>query len=201
MSIESKVQYYIDKKLINTMYALTLEELEICGNLKLEEKNKDGLLKLDDLMVGDIELDVYKKTRLRCKQKFYTHIFFHTHPQKTARTYPSVEDILKCVKRKAISIIATRWGLWIIKCESQIKDIDIKVLDDLLKKFYKIENYMGFSRERNTSSKSFDEFDLRTRQILLNDIINRIEEIKGTLGINMKLNLWKDTLSLDKFII
>lgn len=91
-------------------------DYEICANIVLEK----GEYVLKNILKGKIQ--EYKvgdetKTRKYCMLAQYTDVVFHSHP-KSSRAYPSAEDLLKLMKHHdkiKTSIIATSWGIWIIK--------------------------------------------------------------------------------------
>jgi hypothetical protein len=70
-----------------------------------------------------------------CQHSKYQEVIFHTHPKK-GKGYPSIEDILKIVKKRKtdlpkLSIIFTGWGVWELSCN---KKVEIK--EDEIRKIY-----------------------------------------------------------------
>lgn len=96
------------KNLIDEMKTNIDEQVEICANI---EDNK-----MKHIQMGVLETDKNGKVRNMCKHLKYSHVIYHSHPKK-AYSYPSAEDIIKVMKNGQIkiSLISTKWGLWIIK--------------------------------------------------------------------------------------
>lgn len=90
---------------------LLTHDYEICGNFD----NING-----DLVVNKAlcQKGYAIKGRTACHWKIISQYIWHTHPNN-AKSYPSAEDVLKILKNPVIkiSIIFTKWGIWILKCD------------------------------------------------------------------------------------
>jgi hypothetical protein len=105
-------------------------------------------------------------TRKNCSHTKYSKIIYHTHP-KNAKSYPSVEDIMKITKIKdestihpthnnkiiKTSLIFTDCGIWELYCNDN-KNLDknhynqiTKYIEGILKKIY--EKYSKTVRHDN----------------------------------------------------
>jgi hypothetical protein len=136
---------------IKTMFSYVCDkEEEICANLDTIPGTQIRSFIKDSISKGSKELLSNGKYRAYCKYKSYTSVIFHSHP-KTSRSYPSYEDIEKVKKHDKIkvSIIATRWGIYVIKKNNTIITDKDKV-DKYLKFIYNLENSTGFSKVEKT---------------------------------------------------
>ncbi len=150
---------------IKTMFSYVYnDEEEICANLETIPGTQISSFIKRSIIKGSKELLDNEKTRAYCKYKFYNSVIFHSHP-KTSRSYPSYEDIEKLKKHDEIevSIVATRWGIYVIKRDikdpltpsglgakgdGSFKDtfMNNNKVEKYLKFIYKLENSTGFTR-------------------------------------------------------
>jgi hypothetical protein len=142
---------------IKTMFSYVYnEEEEICANLgtilgTIPGTQIRSFIK-DSISKGSKELLSNGKSRAYCKYKIYTSFIFHSHP-KTSRSYPSYEDIEKVKKHVKIkvSIIATRWGIYVIKrYDNTVIITDKDKVEIYLNSIYDLENSTGFSKVEKT---------------------------------------------------
>jgi hypothetical protein len=146
---------------LNTFHNLLQKNIEYCGNFNI----------LDNKLVIN---NIIKGTSNSCKQDIYTKYIWHTH-HNISKSYPSVQDIIKVMKHNNIySIIFTKWGIWVLNCDTfyNINDIDIKLIDTLLGHIY-------FNTEKG-----------RTNNIDFNIIDNFINNIQKYYNINIGLYSW-----------
>jgi hypothetical protein len=85
-----------------------VENIEYCG-IFLNDNGTLFIVK-EETRKGDPAND-----RLMCLYNKYDNIIWHTHPN-TSKYYPSLEDILKVLKRDIIhySYLFTKFGYWIL---------------------------------------------------------------------------------------
>ncbi len=138
---------------IKTMFSYVYnKEEEICANLGTIPGTQIRSFMKDTISKGSKELLSNGKYRAYCNYKKYSSVIFHSHP-KTSRSYPSYEDIEKVKNHDNIkvSIIATRWGIYVIKRDDNTVIItDKDKVEKYLNSIYNLENSTGFSKVEKT---------------------------------------------------
>lgn len=162
-------RYILKENTIKNIYKDVFEnDSEKCAYFTIDNEN---ILTIDPRTITKGEDTEYKqgKTRKFCNysETNKTNYIYHSHP-KESRSYPSVEDVLKVLKYKdkyRISVISTRWGIYIIKPsiesikiatkynKEQIVEIYNNPLKRLLDKIGKLEDYKGFKNRNYTDIK------------------------------------------------
>ena len=132
-----------------------------------------------------------------------TGYLYHSHPV-VARSYPSVEDIMKLIKHPSsfkVSIIATRWGIYTVKNTNvslaQNKVISQKVKNEYEEKIDKatnkigiLENKKGFVSDKYLTPEDFKgDFMSKYYKVRLTD--KEIEYIRFQLEKIEKHTLMK----------
>jgi hypothetical protein len=170
------------------------DKFEICGHLK---KDGDNELKINNSEQGNMIADEYGDMRESCKAININKspYYFHTHPI-ISRSYPSSEDItniLKHPQKYEVSVIATRWGIYMLKksfyvLNNPLKDknklkIMKKDISNIIRWIGKIENDKGFKQ---------DIYEKRLTTIELNEINKYINELIKLTNISIKFCPWNE---------
>lgn len=112
------INYCLSNNDVNTLQAYVfVQKIEACGSLE-DINNVNGVIELkidDSSIVQGKSVLVNGQLRDIC---FHppTDYIFHTHSYNLL-SYPSIEDITRIIDEEIIkvSIIATRWGIYVIK--------------------------------------------------------------------------------------
>jgi hypothetical protein len=189
----SDIQYKLHIETCRQLYEYVFtEKFEICGHLK---KNQENELKINNIEIGNMREDKKGDKRQSCKANNIDKLpyYFHTHPVKS-RSYPSSEDILSLLKhpyKYRVSIIATRWGIYILRQSDYSLNNPLKYNIEYMKKevsniirwIGKIENDKGF--KNNIYEKELTEDELNEINKNINDLINltylKIKFVKWSL--------------------
>ena len=172
----------LDPDFINEMEYLLNEQLEYCGNLKVE----GDILKKRDINVG---YELYKDGNIRnaCNHKDQnaTDYWYHTHPEKSF-SYPSYEDLNSIVKHPTkTSFIFTLWGMWVIQADK------INIPQFIEKQDYvDATNDLRAQLSNKGSHRSLPYFEVR-------EIVNELIEMYKTLfSLSISLIEWRDINSI-----
>lgn len=192
-------KYKMEQSLIDEMYDLVLrEEQEHCI---IFSKDSNRVLRFSkERRIGEFIIENGKE-RASCKfpskNRNEEHPYlFHSHPRKI-RSYPSLEDVVKLLRHPEVylSVIATRWGIYVIKSNHLSKsfaerysylDRDsqmIKYKSEFgihLDKIGHIENYKGFKDGVYTP--------VNEREVLY--ILEHLNEISKITGLEIKFCPW-----------
>lgn len=141
--IVQKICYTIPHHMIEYSKDLLTLKSEMCGVYvidKIKLGNKDIDTEIYDygdvVLTNDLNVKTYVNettSRGNCTivNKEYYGIIWHTHPN-TSKYYPSIEDLLTLVKTRfklyncrsiKLSIIYTKYGIWILRTHDFIKDV------------------------------------------------------------------------------
>jgi hypothetical protein len=190
----------ISRELVNELRDLVYtKHYEICANLKV--KDNYPFLELDNINKGKDRVDSTGKIRKSCEFKEMSNILFHTHP-KASYSYPSVEDIMKLIKRHGVverSVIATKWGIWDIKNMNNTSNYCSEAKDVFNRTIQYFTDRIG-RYTRNKSSASSDKSISITPSddmTIINDCIYQLQLI---LNISIKLYLW-DAVDRDGIVL
>jgi len=190
--------YCIDKDILlhlnflvfsnNVEYCSVFEEGEIVdGHQKLEYSFQDEKrgFKLDN--------------RQGCATDKKSIYKVHTHPFGE-HSYPSPEDLLLLVQYKnmKLSVIATNWGVYMIKQTDRKLNYFDTLKDRLDEVLHSLNNYiheyLGYVEEqlggRETPHQLVDE--------AIPDVNNILDFLSNDLGLDIKLYPWKDLLKDNK---
>jgi hypothetical protein len=138
------MRYLLPHQLISLKEMVDNFDVEVCGVLNT---------------VGDVNLEISTQSRGQnlenrnmCIHTRYSEIIFHTH-NHSAKSYPSMEDVIKVVKHDLIqsSVIFTSWGIWSLSCVRKIRHPDeelIQLVGRAIDKFYfATKNGREYNRE------------------------------------------------------
>ena len=112
-------KYKMEQPLIDQMFDLVFkEEQEHCI---IFSKHENRILKFSNKRrIGETKIE-NEEERASCnfppKDEGMEHPYlFHSHPMKS-RSYPSFEDVVKLLRHPEVylSVIATRWGIYVLK--------------------------------------------------------------------------------------
>lgn len=193
-----ETEYSISKELIDQMHQMvSTEQEEICIILNADTKNK---LTFSNIRKTGFRRQDNKpgKTRASCDMPVnpnFKHIF-HFHP-KASRSYPSVEDVVYMLRHIEVklSLIATRWGLYIIKQTPESLDFynryrtldkeDMKekfgnILKEIIDNLGGLENYKGYKTQQYLPLSNSN----------INFINKQLKEIRRKTGIKINFCSW-----------
>lgn len=192
-------KYRIEKETLerfkNYVYNTELQDREVCVTLIKYDDEKGKTLYIDE---SSISIGTTKKETGRgsCnwKENYQNVYLFHSHPV-ISRSYPSTEDIIKVIKHAKImiSIVATRWGLYIIKPTENSWKIAHHWNDDVYKKYFKrvdqelsyiyeLENKLGYKNNLYPQISILEENKIKT-------ILERIQRLAY---IDIKFCSWRE---------
>lgn len=196
-------KYKMEQDLINKMHHIVNnKEKELCIIFKKDEQNS---LYLSNLF-NEGKQEEYKddkgnlKYRAMCIFPSGMHPYlFHSHPIKS-KSYPSNEDIIKLLRHDyiKISVIATRWGIYVIKPTDKSREFALhysklnrddqydeykKIFGEYINKLVKIEIKKGYYKGVYTSVLDRDDLDYLYRQL---------NEISNITGLEIKFCTWRD---------
>lgn len=194
MSVNS---YYIPKNTYATMYDhMFYGKTEFCSYLDLY--NDSLTIKQSTLTTGGIESYAEDKVRGTCQFVGNpTQFMYHSHPL-TSRSYPSTEDVLKVLKKPGkylLSIISTRWGIYVIKHtrESLRQKIEEQDLQKYKKMISNTLSVIGFMENDKGYKQGVYSSELK------NDELNKINDVLHTIEMNTKLDVkfykWNNALT------
>ncbi len=179
--------YSISKNTYITMYEhMFYGKTEFCSYLDQYK----GLLtiKQSTLSTGDFESYADDKVRGTCQFVGNpTQFLYHSHPL-TSRSYPSAEDIVKLLKKPkkhSLSVVSTRWGIYIIKqtaasLNQKIEENDVhkykKMISNVLSVIGFMENDKGYKEGVYSEELKDDE-------------IGKINDALHTIEMNTKLDV------------
>jgi hypothetical protein len=177
-------KYYILKETYDVMYNHVMnEKTEYCSYLE----NNDNILyiKQSTLVKGGVETYDKDKIRGMCQYEGEpTSFIYHSHPV-SSRSYPSTEDVIKVLKSPSkyeASVIATRWGIYVIKhIRGLMTNEDEKFISNNLATIGFMENDKGY--KENVYSVGISEDELKK----IEEVLKKIEE--GTM-LDMKFYRW-----------
>lgn len=186
--------------------------VEICANL-------DESLEIDSESIVEGKEE---NSRGTCLFKSYTPVIFHTHPNHLY-SYPSMEDVVKIIKNLRIinhSLIATKWGIWILskyeegpeqhtiyKTDLYKKIVNNSASDEekihFLKKEEKLKNFITSCLDsigRKTSNKrpegelplDFERSVDYNEEKMANVLISVSKKFKESFPIKMTLYSWDE---------
>jgi len=164
--------------------------VEICANLKLYNEDSNNLVP-HNVYKGKIEDD-----RGMCSHSEYSSHIFHSHNRKLY-AYPSHQDILLVLKHYGKiknSIIATKWGVWVISntlksnIYSSTSTSVPKIIRQLLDRIGVETSTTRQERERGADKSRI----LSDRDYILIDRVNKTFEC--LLNIKIVLYKWSDAL-------
>lgn len=187
--------YTIEPEIIKVFHKYVFGyPVEICANLKTTDKN---IIIPHNILSGkEVEYSP-GKFRGTCFYAEYSSNIFHSHPI-SSYAYPSVEDFVKVFKNygKIVnSLIATKWGIWVISNTTTSNVYNTK--DD-----EKLKKYIGVYLDRiGLSTKTSDEERKsksdKSRDLVSDDytlIYKTINKISTTLQIKIDLYSWSDII-------
>ncbi len=160
------IKHNINPATINAIKEYLQGDVEYCGNFIYD----------NELLLTNVLKGQNINNRRACVYTHYSTYLWHTHPNKY---YPSNEDILKILKRSAISYsyIFTNYGYWVLYKEGTHKDISLKKLAEHI-------NNCG----RTFYIKTDGGLTYNPREI--SDYIRRLKQIGD--GFNIKWITYKD---------
>jgi hypothetical protein len=186
-------KYKIDRETFSQLYEYVFtEQFEMCGQLK---KNQENELKINNIESGNMRADKSGDMRHSCQASNIDNLpyYFHTHPFES-RSYPSSEDILKLLKRPhkyIVSIIATRWGIYILRQSEQslknpLKDetnqiTTKKKISDIIRWIGQIENNKGYKN---------NNYERELTTVELNEINKNITNLINLTYLKIKFCTW-----------
>lgn len=195
--------YIMEQPLINQMYDLVLkQEQEYCIIFNFNEETR--VLNFSRKhSIGTRVIDENGRERGTCSSpakdhnKDYPYVF-HSHP-KILRSYPSIEDIMKLLRHPEVnlSVIATRWGLYVMKSTDESRKNALKyshldiiaqkqiygeMINKYLERFREVENHKGFYSGNN---RPLNDNDINFLRIHLNNINTKT-------NLEIKFCPWKD---------
>jgi hypothetical protein len=138
-------------------------DYEKCGTIS--KTNEGYILNLHEAPTNTNEL------RYHCNFEYYEPIIWHSHPT-IAKFYPSLEDIIKSIKKKNAQIrysyIFTKFGFWTMYTINHIN-----VNDELMHEIEQNLNKLYFSTERGRVyiSESVNTF-IHELNTLLNNVLH-----------------------------
>lgn len=193
-------KYRMEQPLIDEMYDLVLkEEQEYCI---IFSKDSNRTLRFSrESSVGKLIIENGKE-RASCifpKHDKREHPYlFHSHPRKR-RSYPSLEDVVKLLRHPEVflSVIATRWGIYVIKSNHESREFARKYYKlDKNSQMKKYESKFGIHLKKigfleNDKGYKNGEFPpLNEKEV---DVISQhLEEIAKITGLEIKFCPWKD---------
>lgn len=193
-------KYIMKQDLIKEMYETVVSRTnEICIIFKKDEKSVISFSNLKQ----EGYFEEYKdkdevKYRGACiyPPGIYPYIF-HSHPTKS-RSYPSNEDIIKLFRHQYIklSVIATRWGIYVIKSSDNSKVFSNKYSNLSRDEQYKIYkeligvyiNKIGKIELKKDYNKGIYCFILNEEDI--NYLNRQLNEISKISGLEIKFCPW-----------
>lgn len=190
----SSNSYHIQKNTYITMYDhMFYGRSEFCSYL--EDYKGSLFIKQSTLSMGDVESYGDGKVRGMCQYVGNpTQYVYHSHPL-TSRSYPSVEDVMKMLKRPkrySLGVVATRWGIYVIRQTSKstsqkIEENDIekykKTISNSLSIIGFMENDKGYKQGVYSSELKEDELNK------INDVLHSIE---SKTNLDIKFYKWSD---------
>lgn len=200
--------YEISPEIIKVIHGYTFKyDQEICTNLKKYDTNliphnpvKGILEEYTQIINGDI----VKKFRGTCNYKKLSSNILHTHPI-SSYAYPSTEDIMKVLKYHGTilnSLIATKWGIWVIKNTASSNIYSETVKDRL---FHDIKHYLdqlGNSTKTSKSERQISNInegrEIKSRDLNEKDYIfisKMNKKLENMLNIDINLYKWDDIKS------
>lgn len=110
--------YYIDTNLARwILNKVNNSNTEVCASLKPKSNKPDTLVVISETINYGPVLDPnVRTTRGVCKFKRHTDVLLHTHPA-FAESHPTTDDILDTIKyhkNVQVTIIGTKWGIWVM---------------------------------------------------------------------------------------
>lgn len=136
-------------------------------------------------MVNDFEFisydqEIYGIDKYNCDHKNYSRILFHIHP-KNIFGYPSTDDIIYLIRNKdaiSSSVIGTKWGIWVITNNYNIKNLynnlDIESRN-LIKKI--VQEQLDAINILTTDGNGGSRILISSDYIPINEIIIKIDKI------------------------
>lgn len=113
LSQEQQITYTISRDTINQIQSWVNNIYETCANFTISDIELiiDGESTINGPNVNEV-----CESGGTCQHEYYSNVILHTHPS-ICKAYPSAMDISKVMKNANIiqsSLIATKWGMWII---------------------------------------------------------------------------------------
>ena len=176
--IDHDVIGWIKQKVINM-------DRELCASMKPSKKHYGYLvISSETIKIGPV-LDPKKQgQRGLCEYKKYSDILLHIHPSN-AEGYPTTKDILDTLEhheKMQVSVIGTRWGIWV-----------------LYNKYHLPSNYSERNKDilRKKISKEIKNFELieNVQKSDLENIANVILKVDNITNMAIDLYLWSDISS------
>jgi len=170
---------------------------EICANLTEKRGEGDTSVTLRNLVPTNIVKGGFYeyspgKFRGTCSHVVYSRHLFHSHPRRS-RSYPSGEDIIKVLKHwdKIVnSVIATKWGIWVISNTHRSNIFNTSISDEL-KKW--IDFYLGRIGIQ-TRNEQKDNSEDKSKDLTEEDtelISKTCEKLSSKLGLKIILYSWE----------
>jgi len=175
-------------------YVFNYDE-EICANLS---ERTDKAVTIRNLFPTNVlKGGVYEyspgKFRGTCSHKEYSRNIFHSHPRRSY-SYPSREDIIKVLKHwgKIVnSVIATKWGVWIISNTNRSNIFNPTRINELKNYIDHYLNKIGIeTRNANRDIGQDKSNDLTEQNIKL--ISETCEKLSSKLGLQIILYRWEN---------
>lgn len=194
--------YEISPEIIKVISGYTFEyNREICANLKKEDTKliphnpvKGTIEEYTQVINGNI----IKKFRGTCNYKNLSSNILHTHPI-SSYAYPSTEDIMKVLKHHGIiinSLIATKWGIWVIK-NTISSNIYSETVKDRI--FHDIKHYLDQLGNLTKTSESERQIsNVKSRDLNETDYIfisKMNKKLETKLNLVITLHKWDDITS------
>lgn len=194
--------YEISPKIIKVIHGYTFNyDQEICTNLKKEDTKLiphnpvKGILEEYTQVING---NTIRKFRGTCNYKNLSSNILHTHPV-SSYAYPSTEDVMKVLKHYGTivnSLIATKWGIWVIKNTTSSNIYSENVKDRL---FHDIKHYLDQLGNLTKTSESERQISIvKSRDLNENDYIfisKMNKKLENMLNININLYKWDDIKS------
>ena len=194
-------KYIMKQELIKQMFNLVKDKMnEFCIILKKDENNVISFSSL----IKEGYFQEYKDDKGEIKYRGaciypngdYPYIF-HSHPMKS-KSYPRNEDIIKLLRHPEIklSIIATRWGIYIIKSTEKSKQFASNfskfsrdeqyekyknIFREHINKIFKIEEKKGYYYKIYTFVLNQEDIEYLNR---------KLSNISNISGLEIKFCPW-----------
>lgn len=187
-------KYILDFKTLEQMKSDVFNKpVEVCA-----------LLAEDDIKVLTIDnktitLGVGKQERQRAScsytREYKGNYIYHSHPNES-RSYPSSEDIVKVLKTDKLrfSIIATRWGVYIIKPTNKSHEI-ASMWSDRKQKYYmdKIKKYIDkigiMENDKGYKEGTYDDIYPDEEELVVE---KNLEKIRKITFLRLKFCTWRE---------
>lgn len=186
-------KYILDfKTLENMKQDVYNTSVETCAFLQKDE------LRILTIDKNTITLGTSKKEGERAYCSYMKNVrgnyLYHSHP-KESRSYPSSEDILKVLKSDKLmfSIIATRWGVYVIKPTDKSQFI-AQSWNENKNKYYKekIDRYLskiGFmENDKGYKEQVYDDIYQDEEEV----IHKNLKKITGITYLRLKFCSWNE---------